>query len=110
VTGHLAAVGTVVVALPPEIDIANADQVCGLFCAALAVGIEVVVGDLSGTSFCDVSGVRALIRARDRVASSGAELRLAVPPGRVHKVLTLIVPDGQLQIFPSPHHAIAQLR
>jgi anti-anti-sigma factor len=107
VTSHLTAAGIAVVAMPPEIDIANADQVCGLLCAALAVGIEVVVADLSGTVFCDVRGVRALIQARDRLAAAGAELRLAGPPGRVRKVLTLIVPDGQLRIFPSARHAMA---
>jgi anti-anti-sigma factor len=107
VNGYRAPAGTIVVGLPSEIDIANADRVHDLLCAALAPGIDVVVGDLTSGTFCDVSGVRALLRARNQAVAAGAELRLAVPPGRLRKLLNLISPDGQLRIYPSVRRAAA---
>ena len=107
VNGYRTPAGTVVVGLPSEIDIANADRVHDLLCAALAPGIDVVVGDLTSGTFCDVSGVRALLRARNQAVAAGAELRLAVPPGRLRKLLNLISPDGQLRIYPSVRRAAA---
>ncbi|HEY0717279.1 MAG TPA: STAS domain-containing protein [Streptosporangiaceae bacterium] len=74
-------------ALPAEIDIANADAVCELLCAALRPGVGVVVGDLSGTTFCDVSGVRAVGPAPqaaepDQAGRSAADLPEYRPHGR----------------------------
>jgi anti-sigma B factor antagonist len=101
VDDHQTAAGTAIVALPPEIDIANADEVCDLLCAALGPGVDVLVADLTRVSFCDVRGVRALFRARDVAAATGAELRVVVPPGRIRKLLNLISPDGRLRLYPT---------
>jgi anti-sigma B factor antagonist len=100
--------GTAVVALPAEIDIANAGQVVSRLAAALRPGVSVVVADLTGTIFCDASGVSALVRARDRAAAAGAELRLAVPPGRVRRVLAILGMEGQLRIYPSVGQALSR--
>jgi anti-sigma B factor antagonist len=102
------AAGIAIVALPAEIDIANADEICDLLRAALVPGIGVIVADLTGATFCDVSGVRALIRAQNDAVAAGAELRVAVPPGRVRMLLNLISPDGQLRVFPTAGRAAAQ--
>jgi anti-anti-sigma factor len=93
------AAATAIVALPPEIDIANADEVCDLLCAALQPGVGVLVADLTRATFCDARGVRALFRARDEAAAAGVELRLAVSPGRVRTVLNLINSDGRLPMY-----------
>jgi anti-anti-sigma factor len=108
VANHQASPGTAIVALPTEIDIANAHEVYLLLSAALTPGINIVVADLSRTIFCDVRGVRALIKAQNDAAAAGAELRLAVPPGRVRKLLAMISLDGELRIFPGIGPATAR--
>ncbi len=47
---------TVIVALPDEIDIADADQVRELLLPALADGVTVLVADMTWTRFCACQG------------------------------------------------------
>jgi stage II sporulation protein AA (anti-sigma F factor antagonist) len=96
-----------VVALPAEIDASNADEVYRLLCTALTSGVRLLIADLSGTRYCDVSAVRAIMRARNETTRSGAELRLVVPPGPVRRLLDLIQLDGQLPVYLSPGQAMA---
>jgi len=78
-----------VVRLPAEIDSSNAEHVRERLCAALRPGVQVVVADLTATTFCDVAGVRGLARARNHAAAMSTEIRLAVRPGPVRRVLTM---------------------
>ena len=97
--------GKVVVALPPEIDVTNSDEVYQALVAALAPGVHAVIADLTETSFCDSSGVHALMRAHERAAASEVPLRLAVPPeGSVRRMLQLI---GAMSIVPV-HPTVAE--
>lgn len=86
----------VVVVLPAEIDVTNADQVYRQLVASLAAdGTDgpdagIVIADMTSTSFCDSAGMHAIIRAHDRAAARGTALRLAVSPdGSVRRVLQL---------------------
>jgi anti-sigma B factor antagonist len=80
-----------VVVLPAEIDVTNSEQVRDQLVAALAAGVDVVIADLTGTSFCDSSGVHALVSAHEAAVARGVRLRLAVPSGgSVPRVLQLI--------------------
>jgi anti-sigma B factor antagonist len=97
----------VVVELPAEIDMANAEDVGEQLRAAFTTGVTVVIGDLTSTVFCDSSGMRILVVADDCAAASGAELRLAVPPGHVLRILTLMGIDRLLSIYPSLAAALA---
>jgi anti-sigma B factor antagonist len=99
--------GTVVVALPTELDIANSEQIRRLLAEALRPGVRVLVADLTRTVFRDASGLRALLRSRNRAADAHAEFWLVVPPGRVRRVLDVLGLGGQLRIFPSVSHALA---
>ena len=54
-----------VVPLPAEIDLNNAEAVSELIGAALEPGVTVVVADLTGTAFCDSSGLRYLLLAQE---------------------------------------------
>ena len=54
---------TIVVPLPGEIDMANADRVGEELLAAFGPGVGTVIADMSGTRFCDTSGVHALVMA-----------------------------------------------
>jgi anti-sigma B factor antagonist len=81
----------VVVVLPAEIDVTNSQQVHDQIVAALAPGVDVVIADMTATTFCDSSGVHALVFAHEAAVARGARLPLAVPPdGSVPRVLQLI--------------------
>lgn len=97
-----------VVRLPAEIDSSNAEHVRERICAALRPGVRVVIADLTATTFCDVAGVRALARARNYAMSMDTEIRLAVGPGSVLRVLTMVSPGGRFSIYPGVGEAIAE--
>jgi anti-anti-sigma factor len=88
-----------VMVLPAEIDLSNARTVYEQLRTALAPGVTVLVADLSATTFCDAAGVRDLARAQDAAMACGAELRLAVPLGRVRNVLDLIGPACLMPLY-----------
>jgi STAS domain-containing protein len=67
---------TIVVPLPAEIDMAHADQVDAELNAAFGPGVGMVVTDMSGTRFCDTSGVHALVMAHKRAQASGTGFRV----------------------------------
>jgi anti-anti-sigma factor len=102
-----APVNVAIVRLPAEIDSSNAEQVRERLCAALRPGVQVVVADLTATTFCDVAGVRGLARARNHAAAMNAEVRLAVRPGPVRRVLNMVSPGGRFLIYASTSEAMA---
>src|SRR5215813_13690908 len=67
-----------VVKLPEEIDATNSGQVMADIAAVCLPGVTTVIADLTRTTFCDSSAVRALVRAHKVALSRGAELKLAV--------------------------------
>jgi anti-sigma B factor antagonist len=97
----------VVVVLPAEIDATNSEQVHDQLLAALAPGVDVVIADMTSTSFCDSSGVHALVFAHEAAVARGIQLRLAVPrDGSVPRVLQLIGVGRVLSIYSSLAEAI----
>jgi anti-sigma B factor antagonist len=106
--GHGPVAGTAVVKLPTEVDISNADDVGEQLRAAAAPGVVVVVADLTTTKFCDSAGVRQLALAYDKVADSGAQLRLAVADGgSVNRILALIGLEQLVPQYPTVEAALA---
>jgi anti-anti-sigma factor len=91
---------TVVVTLPGEIDMANADRVGKDLEAAFGPGVGVVVADMSGTRFCDTSGIHALVRAYKRAKASNTGFRVVAGPGEVCRVLEILRLDTVLAIYP----------
>ena len=77
---------TVVVTLPGEIDMANADRVGKDLEAAFGPGVGVVVADMSGTRFCDTSGIGAMVLACQRAQARHAGCRVVAGPGRIRRV------------------------
>jgi anti-anti-sigma regulatory factor len=55
----------VIVALPAEIDLSNAEQVYDQLAAALASGAAVVIADFTGTRFCDCACLNRLLRVHN---------------------------------------------
>jgi anti-sigma B factor antagonist len=86
-----------VVAMPDEIDIANAGRLAADLDSACRSDADIVIADMTQTTFCDASGVRMLVLAQRRAAECGAELLVAVSSPRVRRVLTLL---GLDQIVP----------
>jgi anti-sigma B factor antagonist len=92
----------VVVVLPAEIDVTNSELVHDKLVAALTPGVGVVVADMTSTSFCDSSGVHAVIFAHEAAAARGVQLRIAVSPaGSVRRVLQLIGVASVVPVYPS---------
>jgi len=98
----------VVIVLPAEIDVTNADKAHEQLITALSPGVDTVIADLTATSFCDSSGVHAIMHAHERAAARDVELRLAVTPGgSVRRVLQLTGTDRIMRVFASVPEAIA---
>ncbi len=101
---HLPAV---VIALPAEIDMANAAEVGQQLGSAVEPGVKTVIADMTATTFCDSSGISMLVRAHKQAAANGTELRLVVPATAVLRSLTLASIDQLLPIYPSLSTALA---
>lgn len=92
--------GTVVVTFPGEIDMANAAVVRTELTAAFDAGAAVVIADMSGTRFCDTSGIHALVAAHKRAQADGTGFRVVVRPGEVRRVLEIVQLDSVLALYP----------
>src|SRR3984957_4418821 len=91
-----------VVVRPVEIDVTNSQQVHDQLLEALVPGVDVVIADMTSTSFCDSSGVHALVFAHEAAVTRGIQLRLAVSPdGSVRRVLQLIGVGSVVPVYSS---------
>ena len=90
---------TIVVRLPGEIYMANANSVGEDLLAAFAPRVRIVIADMSGTRFCDTSGIYALVMAHQRAKACNIEFRVVVPPGEVHGALEKLHLDTMLAIY-----------
>ena len=97
-----------VIALPAEIDMANADQVGQELGSAFTPGVRTVIADMTATRFCDSSGINMLVRVHQQAAANGTELRLVVASPAVLRILTLLGLDDLLAIYPSLSQALRQ--
>ena len=101
---HLPAV---VIALPAEIDMANAGQAGQQLGSAIAPGVKAVIADMTATTFCDSSGIAMLVRAHRQAVANGTELRLVVRSAAVLRAVTLARLDELLPVHPSLGRALA---
>jgi anti-sigma B factor antagonist len=66
-----------------------------------------VIADMTSTTFCDSSGVHAVIFAHEAAVKRGIELRLAVSPdGSVRRVLQLIGVGSVVPVYPGLSEAM----
>lgn len=91
----------VVVALPAEIDILNADLIQADLFTAIRAGSSVIIADLSSCAFCDCAGVAALIAASARAKLQGAQLRVVATAGPVLRVLELTGLPQTVPVYPT---------
>lgn len=101
----------VIVALPAEIDLSNAEHVYDQLATALvASGAAVVIADFTGTRFCDCACLNRLLRVHNQAGGHNAQLRLVIPPGApVREVVNLLGLDQQLPVYASTDAAQADL-
>jgi anti-sigma B factor antagonist len=80
-----------VVELPAQIDVSDADDLCEHLMGLIDGPVTgPLIADLTGTRFCDSSGVNALLRVHSRAAALGCRMYAAVDPdGTVRKVFDL---------------------
>lgn len=97
----------VVVTLPAEIDMANADLISGQLAAAFAPAPRAVIADMTATTFCDSIGIRVLVLAHQQAAATGTELRLLLPRPSVLRVMQVLGIDAVLPIYHSLEEALA---
>jgi len=82
--------GVPVVTAPAEIDVFTAERLRAVLSETAARGHSTVVVDMTGTQFCDSSGLGALVRAHKRALEEGGQLRLVIPSnGVVSRIFTL---------------------
>ncbi|MFI0446292.1 STAS domain-containing protein [Actinomadura sp. 6N118] len=82
-TGHL------LITLRGELDIASIPELRGPLYVALRDPGPLVVIDLSGVTFCDVSGLALLVGARRRTAARDISIVLAGPRPHMERLLSL---------------------
>ena len=100
--------GVPVVAAPEEIDITNAEALRAALLAAAADGHGTLVVDMTGTRFCDSSGLHTLIAAHKRAEAEGREVLLVIPGAPVLRVFALTGMDKVIPNFTSLAEALGQ--
>jgi anti-anti-sigma factor len=96
-----------IVALPDRIDLSNASQISEELLSLVNRGATALIADMSGTASCDHAGLDAVMRAYQRAAANGTQLRLVVTAPVVRRVLSSAGLDRLLSIYPSVDTATA---
>jgi anti-sigma B factor antagonist len=102
-----AATAPPVVRLAVEIDMTNCSHVGIDLAAAYGPGVKVVIADMTRTTFCDSSAVRALLQAQKLATSHGIELRLVVISQAVLRIFELTGVAPMLRLYPALEAALA---
>jgi anti-sigma B factor antagonist len=102
--------GVPVVTAPAEIDITNAGELRATLFEWQSRGHGTVVVDMTGTQFCDSTGLRELVRAHRWAAAGGGGLLLVTPAaGAFARIFTLTGLDGIIPRFATLKQALAQV-
>ena len=84
--------------LEGELDIATTPALRERLLGVLGPGVRLLVIDLSGVSFCDVSGLAVLIGTQHRARARGITVRLAAPRPQMAKLLRITGLDQSFTI------------
>jgi anti-anti-sigma factor len=82
-----------------DFDLSAYDEVDELLSDAQSNTEQEVVADMSGLTFIDSSGIRALLRAHLRAEEAGKHLRLKVGPPNVQRVFEVAGLDKRLDFI-----------
>lgn len=89
----------VVVAAPAEVDVVTVADLSRRLESACG-STDVITVDMTATTFCDVAGVRALLRAWELAKANGGELRLATSSAAVLRVRQLTGLAQTVPVYP----------
>jgi anti-sigma B factor antagonist len=98
--------GVPVVTAPEEIDITSAPGLRSALLEASAHGHGTLVVDMTGTQFCDSSGLHTLLAAHKRAQAQGGELRLVIPAAPVLRIFAITGVDRIIPNFTSLDQAL----
>ena len=98
----------VIVTLPGEIDMANADDIRRQLAAPFLSGARVVI-DMTATTFSDSLGVGMLVKACRQATAHDGQLRLLLPCPGVLKVMDVLGVGAVLPIYHSLEKAVADV-
>lgn len=96
-----------VVPVPEHLDVSNAGQLSEQLLVLINRGAAELIVDMTGTVSCDYAGADAVVRAYQRAAASGTQLRLVVAAAIVRRVLTVNGLDRLIPMYPSLEAAAA---
>jgi anti-sigma B factor antagonist len=98
--------GVPVIAVPEEIDIANAAELRAALLGSAALGNATVVVNMARTEFCDSAGLNVLIRAHQRAQAQGGEVRVVMGGAAVRRVFAVTAVDRVIPTFASLEEAL----
>ena len=90
----------VVIVLPEEIDVTNSRALCETLAKAISRHPAVVVADMTATTFCDSSGMGAIVAAYRQAVAAGTDLRLVIGHPAARRVFELNGIDTVISIYP----------
>jgi anti-anti-sigma factor len=96
-----------VVTLPEHIGASNSGPIREQLLDLIDQGTTVLIADMTGTVSCDPGGADALLRACQRAAVNGGQLRVAVTAPAVRRILDASGLDRLVSIYPTVQAAIA---
>src|SRR5580700_7008768 len=102
--------GVPVIRPDDEVDATNADDLRSAILAATGTGSELLVIDMSGTAFCDSTGLNVLVRAHKRLEEGGGQLRLVAREATLLRIFQVTGMDSMFAMFGSLAEALAAPR
>jgi anti-sigma B factor antagonist len=99
--------GWAIISPSGEIDLATVSQLEDALAASIVDGNTDVAVDLTGVTFMDSTGLRALLAANQNLSSSGHRMALIVAGGPVDRLLDISGVGQTLAIFESLEAATA---
>jgi anti-sigma B factor antagonist len=92
--------------LEGELDIATTPALRERLLSVFGPGVRLLIIDLSGVSFCDVSALAVLVATQRRARRLGITVRLAAPRPQMAKLLRVTGLDHCFTICATVHDAL----
>ena len=90
--------GYTIARLGGELDIATTPALRERLLGVFRPGLRLLIIELSGVSFCDVSGLAVLVATQHRARRLGVTVRLAAPRPQMTKLLRITGLDGHFTV------------
>lgn len=95
--------------MPDQLDCATADSLAAQGCRVVARRARVLLLDLTGLSFCDAYGLRALVRIANRADAAGCRYGLIAPRPQVATLLQITGLNQRMPVFGTVNAALTGL-